>query len=74
MAEEKDIKNDYPIKTYNDWCVTYNCEHAHCPYNHEHPQPMLIDGKLYCGYCWFKEHIPTEMIPCTPDICDDFGS
>lgn len=29
------------------------------------------DDKEYCGRCWFKFGEAVEMIPCTPETCDD---
>lgn len=56
---------------YECWCQAHGVAHGHCPYECEHPQPILADdGKLYCGACWFKNGELSEMIPCTPDVCD----
>ena len=47
-------------------------EHWHCPFGHEHPQPFVgEDGKKYCGTCFFKDHVFTEMVPCTPNNCGE---
>jgi hypothetical protein len=45
-------------------------DHYHCPHGHEHPQAFDDAGKLWCGWCWFKRGWRTEMVPCTPDVCD----
>jgi hypothetical protein len=46
-------------------------DHAHCPYDCEHPQPIrnVLDGKLYCGRCWIVDNVKSEMVPCTPATC-----
>lgn len=55
------------IKTYDDWCKKYGISHGHCPYGCEHPQPFVRDEKLYCGRCWFKDGILTEIEICECD-------
>ena len=47
-------------------------EHGHCPHGCEHPQPFAgEDGTEYCGRCWFKGRVLTEMVPCTPETCTE---
>ena len=53
-----------------EWYQKHGCDHAHCPFDCEHPQPFLLaDGRLVCGRCAILDHVISEMIPCTPDIC-----
>lgn len=56
-------------KTYPEWCVANDCSHAHCPYDCEHPQPFIMNGKLICGRCYFKDDDIVEMKPCSPENC-----
>lgn len=56
---------------YTDWCDNEGVSHAHCPLECEHPQPFTSDGKLYCGKCWFDSWTLTEMVPCTPEVCNE---
>lgn len=57
--------------TPQEWYTRNNCDHAHCPYECEHPQPFVHpDGRLLCGRCWFVENEETVMIPCTPGTCE----
>lgn len=44
--------------------------HAHCPQGCEHPQPFMDGGREYCGRCWFKEGVRTEMVLCSPETCE----
>jgi hypothetical protein len=45
--------------------------HDHCTLGCEHPQPFTgKDKKRYCGHCHFVDGITTEMVPCSPEICD----
>jgi hypothetical protein len=50
-------------------------DHGHCPYGHDHPQPVMRDmgfGPIdYCGCCLIKYKTPTEMVPCRPWNCED---
>jgi hypothetical protein len=57
--------------TRADWYRQHGCTHAHCPYECEHPQPILDEdtGELFCGRCWFIEQQRTLMVPCTEKIC-----
>lgn len=57
------------IADYESWCDVFGCEHGHCPFDHEHPQPFVLEGVLYCGYCWFRNGEMTEMVPCRPENC-----
>lgn len=57
--------------TYSEWCAKNNCQHGHCPYECEHPQPVLLaNGKFVCGRCLYLCHEENEMIPCTPEVCE----
>ena len=55
--------------TVADWYARHGCDHAHCPHECEHPQPFMDGERLVCGRCANVEHIETEMVPCTPEIC-----
>lgn len=55
----------------SEWYVKNNCEHSHCPYDCEHPQPFIYNGNLICGHCFFIDEIITFMIPCTPETCKE---
>jgi len=56
--------------TYSEWCKAHGCDHAHCPYDCEHPQPFCLDdGRLVCGRCAIIDHEIVEMVPCTPEHC-----
>jgi len=56
--------------TYSDWCKERDCDHAHCPYECEHPQPFVLDdGRLVCGRCAFMDKELVEMLPCVPEVC-----
>lgn len=57
--------------TKEDWYKSNNCEHAHCPYECEHPQPMMDGHNLICGKCLNDSQILTKMIPCNPETCND---
>lgn len=60
------------MESFEEWCDKHDCDHAHCPYDCEHPQPMLDGGDLICGKCLHDsdgEEI-VKMVPCTPEICD----
>lgn len=58
-------------ETYEAWCQALGVTHAHCIYDCEHPQPfILLPGVLVCGRCWFICGERTEMVPCTPEVCD----
>lgn len=52
------------------WYARHDCSHAHCPLDCEHPQPFLDGDILLCGRCWFIEGRQTEMVACTPDVCE----
>ena len=43
-------------------------EHYHCPFGHEHPQPLLDEttGKRYCRACLYKDGVETICEPCVP--------
>jgi len=57
--------------TYSEWCLQHDCDHAHCPYDCEHPQPFVLDdGRLVCGRCAIIDHEIVEMVPCTPATCE----
>ena len=56
--------------TEDAWLKSIGVDHSHCPLGCEHPQPFVYKNKVICGRCWFVSNIVTEMIPCTPDICD----
>ena len=60
-------------ETYRQWLTEEDVMHAHCPHEHENPQPFIHpNGKLVCAVCWFQfDETVTEMIPCTPDICNE---
>jgi len=47
--------------------------HSHCPFDCEHPQPIVDDitGEEWCGRCWFESKVRTKMIPCTPETCTE---
>ena len=55
----------------NNWYSQYDTDHAHCPYNCEHPQPFMNEEDLICGRCWFVDCIRSVMIPCIPSTCDN---
>lgn len=61
------LMNRLQIKDYGGWCQFFNVNHAHCPDNCEHPQPIVVDHKLICGRCWFKYNQITLMTPCECD-------
>lgn len=57
--------------------------HGHCPLGCDHPQPITasdnpklppgaIPGHEYCGRCWVRDGLLSEMVPCTPGICVDY--
>lgn len=50
--------------TYSDWCLAHNVTHGHCPHNCEHPEPFVLEGRLYCGRCEAYENELVEMVPC----------
>ncbi len=53
-----------------EWCLAHNCDHGHCPLGCDHPQPILFDNELYCGWCYLRGgQRVTKLVPCTPDIC-----
>ena len=54
-----------------DWYKDNNCSHAHCPLGCEKPQPEVCGGKLLCMKCLVLYDTLTEMVPCTPEICED---
>lgn len=54
----------------SQWYAAHGCTHAHCPTGHDKPQPFLLDGVLLCGRCAVLEGVRSEMIPCTPEVCD----
>lgn len=57
---------------YERWYEDNGCHHAHCPRDCEHPQPLLLDdGRLVCGRCALLDTELVEMIPCTPETCDE---
>ena len=58
------------IQTYDDWCREHGVDHGHCPFDCSHPQPFVLNGKLYCGRCEAVDNVLTEMVPCTPQVCD----
>jgi hypothetical protein len=55
--------------TEREWYERHGCDHAHCPFECEHPQPFMIDGDLVRGRCVIKNSEIVKMIPCTPDVC-----
>jgi hypothetical protein len=55
------------MNTIEEWYDLYG--HGHCPFDCDHPQPFIKDGKVLCGKCYFMSNIETEMVPCTPEIC-----
>lgn len=55
---------------YDAWCEENGTHHGHCPLGCEHPQPFVHQGRLICGRCFFKHGDITEMVPCTPDTCE----
>ena len=57
--------------TEAEWYEKHNCSHAHCKYLCEHPQPFMLGEQLVCGRCAIIDNEINEMIPCTPEICDD---
>ena len=58
-------------KVREDWYARHHCTHAHCPRGCDKPQPFETnDGRLLCSRCWVQDDVQSEMIPCTPDICD----
>ncbi len=62
--------NPHDQEARQKWYRAHNCTHAHCPLEHEHPQPFFnINGDFLCGACWFEEGIDTFMIPCVPEVC-----
>lgn len=52
------------------WYEQHDCTHAHCPDGCEHPQPILIDGRMLCGRCLIRFGEEVEVIPCTPEHCE----
>jgi hypothetical protein len=57
--------------TKQEWYRRHACDHAHCPFLCEHPQPFMTDdNQLICGRCWFIEERVTVMQPCVPGVCD----
>jgi hypothetical protein len=54
---------------YGEWCLLTGCKHGHCPYDCEHPQPFILDGRLLCGRCAAKDDELIDMIPCTLEDC-----
>lgn len=59
------------IEAKQKWYKDHYCDHAHCPLDCEHPQPFLDGSRLLCGRCFVIFGIESEMLPCTPDICDE---
>lgn len=62
--------DEFPSNPYQAWYRAHGCDHAHCPYDCEHPQPFFWEGKLVCGRCWFVDCMVTEMVPCVPEVCE----
>jgi hypothetical protein len=54
-----------------NWYIQHGCEHAHCPYGCEKPQPFELKGVLYCSRCSAERGIRVEMVPCTPETCPE---
>lgn len=62
------------MNSYLEWLKSRDPSleaHAHCPFNHEHPQPFVENKVLYCGKCWHDDAQLTEMVLCTPEMCID---
>lgn len=57
--------------TEKEWYALRDCDHAHCPYEHENPQPYMHYDDLICGYCAHVYGERTVMIPCAPPLCED---
>jgi hypothetical protein len=58
------------MTTYVEWCVANSCTHGHCPFDCEHPQPIVLDdGRCVCGRCLVIDKVITEMLPCVPAVC-----
>jgi hypothetical protein len=45
-------------------------DHVHCPEGCEKPQPITIEGIVYCGRCLIKFGDLVKAVPCTDDICE----
>jgi hypothetical protein len=57
------------MQTTREWYERHDCTHAHCPFDCEHPQPILDGDELLCLRCLTFEGRRTPMIPCTPETC-----
>ncbi len=57
------------LTEYQQWCKNNNCSHGHCPFECEHPQPFILDGKLVCGQCAILRGEISVMVPCSPYNC-----
>lgn len=55
--------------SYQKWCKFFNCDHAHCKYNCEKPQPFMYNGILFCGKCWYERRKLVICIACMPEVC-----
>lgn len=55
------------------WCVDRGADHAHCPLDCEHPQPILTVDGLICGRCAVIDGVVTLMEPCLPNTCPDWA-
>jgi hypothetical protein len=54
------------------WYEAHGCEHAHCPRGCPKPQPQLLaDGRMICGRCAAYAKEAVEVVPCTPETCED---
>lgn len=61
--------------------LTLYAPHFHCPFDCDHPQPFTLAevqekpeyqqyaGKTFCGRCYYKDGMMTEMVTCTPETC-----
>lgn len=57
--------------TWDEYKALVYPDHAHCPYDCEHPQPFEDFGVAVCGACWFINKELTPMVLCTPETCED---
>lgn len=60
-------------KNYQEWLKINQCTHAHCirgDFWCPKPQPLMLNNQLICGHCLVIDSIISEMVPCTPEVCN----
>lgn len=54
-----------------DWHEANGCEHSHCPFDCDKPQPQMDGPDLICGRCAVLGNMRVLMVPCTPEFCGE---